>query len=87
MNGNAAGIYFTEDNDVVYVDTSYEDGFRRADLYQSLAFAQNMTKYSASLETGNIIFVCSLTDDSPCEEYGTRTRLHDRSNEVLRPRL
>ena len=74
VNGNAAGIYFTEDNDVVYVDTtSYEETVLGEQTYiQSLAFAQNMTKYSASLETGNIIFVCSLTDDSPCEEYEVR---------------
>ena len=69
VNGNAAGIYFTEDNDVVYVDTtSYEETVLGEQTYiQSLAFAQNMTKYSASLENGNIIFVCSLTDESPCE--------------------
>ena len=74
VNGNAAGIYFTEDNDVVYVDTtSYEETVLGEQTYiQSLAFAQNMTKYSASLETGNIIFVCSFTDDSPCEEYEVR---------------
>ncbi len=74
INGNAAGIYFTEENDVVFVDTiSYEEVvLAEQTAIRSIAFAQNLTKYSATAETGSTIFVCSITDNTPCKEFDIR---------------
>ncbi|MDG2443787.1 MAG: DUF4214 domain-containing protein, partial [Luminiphilus sp.] len=74
VNGDAAGIYFTEDNDVVYVDTVSltESVLLEQSSIQSVAFAQNLTKFSSVSETGNAINVCSLTDNSPCEVFRIR---------------
>jgi Zn-dependent metalloprotease len=74
VNGNTAGIYFSEDNDVIWIDTtSYEEKVVSEQTdFQSMAFAQNMTKYSVSFEADNEIFVCSLTGDLGCDVYEVR---------------